>query len=59
MEVYVILYTVQYDYDNGREHRGLYGVAATRERADELVRECEAQVGGYFEAHALLTVVEE
>lgn len=50
MQVYVVTEEVQYDYDNGRVHRNIYGVYHTESAALAAREECEAQVGGTYYA---------
>lgn len=48
MYVYVVIQTAIHAYSTNEEHTSVYAVAYTERRAQELVEECQSQVGGRF-----------
>ncbi len=50
MQVYIVTEEVTYDYSNGEQRRGIYGVYHTEAAALAAREECLAQVGGTYYA---------
>jgi hypothetical protein len=48
MYVYVVIQTAIHSYSNNEEHTSVYAVADSERRAQELVEECQQQVGGRY-----------
>lgn len=50
MKVYIVIETVSYDYDQGREYTNIYGVYKNEEEAEQAKKQCESQKYGHYYA---------
>lgn len=50
MDVYIVVETVSYDYDQGRKYTNIYGVYGTDEEAEQAKIKCESQKHGHYYA---------
>lgn len=48
MKVYIVLETVSYDYDEGREYHNIYGVYSNPRCAEKAKAKCESQRHGHY-----------